>query len=244
MFIEFHGEKSYNNIIMKIISLFLIIMANLSCESQLLTPPKATKIARQNVKVSAPLSANALNVLNAAFNSGESEDDTANAYNFVKFGGHRGMDWWNFPWDLHSSRDEFRITFDDMKALLEHVEIRKEENKPDFIPYSEMLKNMYLQLTPEIMNADGGYLRVVKIIYSLRNFLAVAKKYNLIKDKANLEAAARKILEIEATNKLIQGDSPYKRNSTYQPKNIASEAEDRTKENGIAELKAMLSPAR
>lgn len=206
-------------------------------------PEQAKPVAKalgKNVKVSATLSPNALNVLNAAFNAEETNDDSANAYNFVKFGGHRGMDWWNFPWDLDSSRNEYKITFDDMKALLEHVEVRKEQDKDDFIPYSEMLKNMYLQLTPEIMNAHGGYLRIVKIIYSLRNFLAVADKYNLEKDKAHLKIAAQKILDIDATNKLLQGQSPYLHDSTYQPKNIALKPEDRTKGNGIAELKAVL----
>jgi hypothetical protein len=195
--------------------------------------------------VNGTISKNADAVLTAAFDTdyGDNEGDV-NAYDFPKYHGNKGMDWWNFPWDLPSSRPQFTITYDDMKDMLEKVKVRKTRDKEVFIPYSEMLKDMVLQLTPPIMNAHGGVLRVTKIIYCLRNFLAVAIKHALTKDIGHLKAAAQKLIDLHATNMLIINGSPYLRNDPHlrglSPLNIQGEPEDRTPTAGIEDLKQML----
>jgi hypothetical protein len=196
----------------------------------------------QRVIVDGDLSKNALAVLKAAFETDYDENDhDVNAYDFPNYGGDRGMDWWNFPWDLPSTRSQFTITYNDMKEMLEKVKVRKTKNSPDFISYGEMLKEMVLKLTPQIMNAHGGVLRVVKIIYCVRNFLAVAISHSLTKDIAHLKVAAQKLIDIDATKTLLQQGSHYTKTSTYHPVNVLGQPEDRTPADGIEEQKRLIA---
>jgi hypothetical protein len=186
----------------------------------------------------AMLSEGAVHVLKGAFDRDYAPGGgLANAYDFAAHGGHKGMDWWNFPWDLPSSRPEYLITYEDMRALLEQVEVRSDPNNTQRVRYSAKLAAMVDQLTPEIMNAHGGILRVVKILYCVRNFLAVAQKYNLQEDLPPLRRAAEKLLAIHATGRLVDGHSPYGIHSTYAPKDLEGKPEDRTKEKGVQALR-------
>lgn len=188
-----------------------------------------------------PLSTNAMNVLKAAFETDyAATEDKANAYDFVLHQGQKGMDWWNFPWDLPSSQVQYQITFQDMADMLENVTVRKQKQADTLISYAEMLAFMVEQLTPDIMNAHGGYLRVVKIIYCVRNFLAVAVTHNRKDDIAHLKRAAKKIIALYETKKLVTGSSPYLKGSQFNPRDINGNTEDRTDQNGIAALKALL----
>lgn len=190
---------------------------------------------------SIPLAPNAAAVLKAAFDTDyPPSEDRVNAYDFAAFRGDKGMDWWNFPWDLPSSQSQYQITYGDMRAMLEGVLVQPTKDATTKIRYAAMYANMVDQLTPEIMNNHGGYLRVVKIIYCTRNFLAVALKYNLALDIAPLKRAANKIIAIDATGKLLNGSSPYTSASSYHPKNVDGKLEDRTREAGVEELKALV----
>lgn len=187
------------------------------------------------------LSTNATHVLKAAFETDyAATEDKTNAYDFVQHQGQKGMDWWNFPWDLPSSQVQYQITFQDMADMLENVTVRKEKQADTLVTYAEMLAFMTEQLTPNIMNAHGGYLRVVKIIYCVRNFLAVAVTHNRKDDIAHLKRAAKKIIALYETKKLVTGASPYLKGSQFNPRDIDGNPEDRTDLNGIAALRALV----
>jgi hypothetical protein len=206
-----------------------------SAESDKHKANKSTQSAR--VIVSTPLSKNAMNVLKAAFETDYSPNqDMVNAYDFPQYYGNKGMDWWNFPWDLPSSKIEYLITYQDMADLLRYTTVRKEKSSTTLVRYSEKLADMVESLTPEIMNAHGGYLRVVKIIYCIRNFLSVAIKHGLNDDIPHLKQAGKKLIATYKTKKLATGSSPYVKGSKFDPKNINGIEEDRTAKNGIAEL--------
>ena len=69
-----------------------------------------------------PLSQHAQNVLKAAFDTDYAPNtDYVNAYDFVLHKGNKGMDWWNFPWDLPSSKPKYKINYDDMKTMLKNL---------------------------------------------------------------------------------------------------------------------------
>lgn len=117
------------------------------------------------------LSSNAKAVLKAAFETDYPPSaGEVNAYDFPLYNGKRGMDWWTFPWDLPSTQLQFTLTYNDMASMLKQVKIKETKDSNNFISYSAMLNDMVQKLTPEIMNAHGGILRVVKIIYCVRNF--------------------------------------------------------------------------
>jgi hypothetical protein len=194
------------------------------------------------VKIEGTLSHNVMAVLKAAFETDyPASSSEVNAYDFPLYHGDKGMDWWNFPWDLSSSEQKFTISYADMASMLEKVMVRKSKDSDDFIRYSEMLKDMVSQLTSTIMNAHGGYRRVVKIIYCIRNFLEVAQAYNLTKDIPYLKEAAQKIIDIYDSGTLVKGTSPYTIGSWYAPKNLQGQAENRTSELGIEALREMMA---
>ena len=69
---------------------------------------------------SIPPSQNLKNVLDHAFPLNDFNGE-CNAYTLLKkYNGH-GMDWWCFPWDLDSSRNQYKITWNDMKYMLENI---------------------------------------------------------------------------------------------------------------------------
>jgi hypothetical protein len=203
-------------------------------------PVKTQSIAR--VQVYGDLSSSAKAVLKAAFESDyRSEEDKVNAYDFPLYEGNKGMDWWNFPWDLPSSYNTlYTLSYNDMKAILENVKVKSAKNSDKFVSYAEMLKSLVFKLNSTIMNAHGGYARVLKIIYCVRNFLAVALKYKLSKDVIDLKLAAQKIIAIYESGELMSGDSPYTKESSFAPKNVDGELEDRSAEAGIEDLKLLL----
>lgn len=187
------------------------------------------------------LSFNAMNVLESAFSKKyDNHPSYANAYNL--YDGHKGMDWWNFPWDLGSSHPEYTITYDDMRDLLMAVRVKINANDSVYVKYSIKLTDMVQQMTPLVMNAHGGYLRVIKIIYCVRNFLDVAIRYNLTEDINNLIVAAQHLLSI---NKNRLDDDPnkpnyYGRSSKFLPKTFDGYSEDRTRDNGLENLRKLV----
>lgn len=189
------------------------------------------------VIISKKLSVNAMNVVKAAFlNDYPPHEDKVNAYDFMIYQGQKGMDWWNFPWDLPSSLPEYSISFTEMYDLLTSVRVKKHKNDEILVSYGAMLSHMVKELTPTIINAHGGHLRVVKIIYCVRNFLSVAHHHNLSDDIKELKAAAMHLIKLYNNNQLAHGSSPYLNASSYKPKNIQGIAEDRTLAQGINEL--------
>jgi len=188
------------------------------------------------------LSKNSMNVLKSAFGT-QYDNDPHNANMYDLANGSKGMDWWNFPWDLSSSRSQYMITYDDMKDILENVLVKMEKNDIDYMRYSKKLSSNVLKLNKTIMNSHGGHLRVVKIIYCIRNFMSVAIKYNLVDDITNLKTAIKHLLSINI-NELYadpnQMNPTYGASSTFKPKNINDKLENRTRNNGLMELKLML----
>lgn len=195
--------------------------------------PKSRYIVEQGII----LSQNAVSVLESAFSEKyDHHSSYANAYDLAE--GSKGMDWWNFPWDLPSSQMQYTITYKDMKEILKYVLVKMKINDTTYVRYSAKLSNMISQLNSKIMNSHGGALRVIKIIYCVRNFLSVALKYNLKEDIDNLKQAANKLLSINK-NELLDTNT-YNKSSTYKPKNINGILEDRTRDNGLADLQNMI----
>lgn len=236
-----------NNLVLMMSMLGMILVSCATQEGLNLSPNKTSIPSKKNthnsarVQIVGALSSNARNVVRSAFETDFLvEQDYVNAYDFARYAGNKGMDWWNFPWDLRSSKPEYAISFSDMKTLLENVRVKPQKNSDTYVRYSEKLLSMVEELTPQIMNAHGGYLRVVKIIYCVRNFLAVAQKHNLAADITPLKKAARKVIAIFDAGQLVTGASPYTKGSALNPKNIDGISEDRTAKNGIAELRIMI----
>jgi hypothetical protein len=201
-------------------------------------PARTVVVSGQRWDSSAHLSPAAVAVLTSAFD-GTPRAGEANAYDFKAGGGHRGMDWWNFPWDLRSTRPQYTLTYADMKTMLEAVRVQPTPTAANRIRYGQMLANMVEQLDPGIMNAHGGILRIVKIIYCVRNFLAVAIANNLAEDIPPLNEAARKILALNATGLLLDDPSPYLRGSRTAPKDPDGHPEDRTRALGIQAIETL-----
>jgi hypothetical protein len=199
---------------------------------------QAAAVSGQRWDSSAQLSPAAVAVLTSAFD-GQPRPGEANAYDFTAGGGNRGMDWWNFPWDLPSSRMEYTLTYADMKTLLEAVRVQPSPAATQRIRYGQMLASMVEQLDPGIMNAHGGHLRVIKIIYCVRNFLAVAIRNHLDEDIPPLNDAARKILALNATGQLLDGRSPYLQGSRSAPRDLDGRPEDRTRALGIQAIETL-----
>ena len=197
---------------------------------------------RYKIINNAKLSKNSMNVLESAFGT-RYDNDPHNANMYDLANGSKGMDWWNFPWDLSSSQPQYMITYDDMKDILENVLVKMEKNDIDYVRYSKKLSSNVLKLNTTIMNSHGGHLRVVKIIYCVRNFMSVAIKYNLVDDITNLKTAIKHLLSINI-NELYadsnQLNPTYGASSTFKPKNIHDKPENRTRDSGLMELKLML----
>ena len=187
---------------------------------------------RYKIINNAKLSQNAINVLDSAF--GEKYDNDQNYTNVYDLAnGTKGMDWWNFPWDLPSSQMQYTITYEDMKDILENVIVKMKKNDTYYVKYSAKLNNMVQQLNSTIMTNHGGYLRVRKIVYCLRNFMSVAIKYNLKDDINNLVSAIDKLLSININEFNL---SYNQLNSSIEAKNIDNVSENRTINNGFGEL--------
>ena len=198
--------------------------------------------SRYKVINNAKLSINSINVLNSAFNSTYDNDPNyTNMYNLSN--GQKAMDWWNFPWDLKSSKPQYQITYGDMRDILTNVLVKMEKNDLYYVKYSNKLANNVMKLNPTIMNNHGGYLRVIKIIYCIRNFMTVAIKHHLIDDINNLRLAIIHLLSINK-HALFSDPNPlnltYGSDSAYHPLNIDGISENRTHNNGLNELKIYL----
>ena len=197
---------------------------------------------RYKIKKGSVLTKNAMNVLESAFSDIYDNDfHYANMYDLAN--GSKGMDWWNFPWDLTSSLPKYQITFNDMKNILENVIVKMEIKDTHYVRYSSKLSSNMTKLTSGIMNSHGGFLRVIKIIYCARNFMSVALKYNLIEDINNLKKGIKHILSINKDD-LSTDPNPFKltygKKSKHKPKNIDGILEDRTRNNGLKELKNII----
>ena len=188
---------------------------------------------RYKILNNAKLSTNANAVLNDAFNAHyDNHAHYANMYDL--FNGSKGMDWWNFPWDLPSQHGhKYTITYNDMKDILENVVVKMNPLDITYVRYSTKLADVTLGLTYQIMNSHGGAPRVIKIIYCLRNFMSVAIKYKLINDINNLKPAIIHLINIPP-EKLLG-------NRSYDAFNINGVSEKRTRDNGLAELKNILT---
>lgn len=191
----------------------------------------------------AKLNNNVISVLDSAFGTDYDNDPHyANMYDLAN--GSKGMDWWNFPWDLPSSQPKYTISYADMKNILQNVVVKMEKNDTKYVRYSKKLADNIKKLNPTIMNSHGGHLRVIKIIYCVRNFIAVAMKYGLTDDIENLKPAIQHLLLIDK-NKLQDDPNPtnpqYGIHSKFKPKNINGIAENRTRDNGLNQLKALMS---
>ena len=181
------------------------------------------------------MSVNAINVLDSAF--GEKYDNDKNYTNaYDLHNGTKGMDWWNFPWDLPSSQMQYTITYEDMKDILDNVVVKMNKDDIYYVKYSEKLNDMVQQLTPKIMMNHGGYLRVRKIIYCIRNFMSVAIKYNLVEDMNNLMPAINKLLSFNINEVGMDVDTL---NNGVSGKNIDNMSENRTITNGFIELEQL-----
>ena len=153
------------------------------------------------------------------------------------------MDWWNFPWDCPSSKPEYTLNFEDMKLMLTHVVVKQKKDATLFISYASMLKQLYEQLNVDIINAHGGALRVVKITYCIINFLAVAQRDHLTESIPDLKEAARKMIALAETKKLLTNTNRYLINTPgpQPPQDINGNKENRTLINGIADLKRLVN---
>lgn len=187
---------------------------------------------RYKIINNAKLSTNAINVLDSAFSEKYDNDNNyTNVYDLAN--GTKGMDWWNFPWDISSSKMKYTITYSDMKDILENVIVKMNKNDKHYVKYSKKLNDMVQQLNPVIMTNHGGYLRVRKIVYCIRNFMSVAIKYNLTEDINNLIQSINKLLSINIKEFYLHNN---KLNEGINAKNINGESEIRTIKNGFNEL--------
>lgn len=180
---------------------------------------------------------NIINVLDHAFPIFNYINED-NAYTLLtKYQGH-GMDWWCFPWDIKSSKNQYTLKWTDMKYLLENIMVSSDGNLySNYIRYSDMVCRYVNKLTYSIMNAHGGAARVVKIIYFVRNLLKIAIDNNLINDIKNLKESANHILKISYTNNLLL--TGYSREGYIVDKGKKMK-EIRNGKNGIRDLKIML----
>ena len=198
--------------------------------------------ARYKIINNKKLSVNSINVLDSAFNSEYDNDPNyTNMYDLAN--GRKAMDWWNFPWDLKSSKPQYQITYNDIRDILTNVLVKMEKNDLHYVRYSKKLADNVMKLNSTIMNNHGGHLRVIKIIYCIRNFMTVAIKHHLIDDINNLKLAIIHLLSINK-NTLLSDSNPlkltYGSSSVYKPLTIDKIAENRTRDNGLNELKTYL----
>lgn len=214
-------------------------------------PESASGAPRWALHGSANPSPQMRRVLNSAFGT---EFDSAgaylNAYNFVAANGSGGMDWWNFPWDLSSSKPQYTLDFHDMEEMILHADVKTDPLADAYVPYAQMLSHMTQQLTPAIMNNHGGALRVVKIIYCVRNFLSVA--IDCSPDHArcqtgvqHLRAAAKHLVSLDKVSTLKDNSRQYSiANWSPAPTDLRGNQEDRSLKRGVRNLQQLLAASK
>lgn len=183
------------------------------------------------------LSQNIMNVLNFAFNNPATALKLINEGSRSLIGQH--FDWWLFPWDLKSSRNEFAINYNNMRWILENVEIKTNayaytnaNTRSRWVKYSNAYANYTKNVSVDLITAsvDARYL---KILYSNILFIRIAKKYNLSGDLNNLLEGANWLVNLHNRNEKLQKNNE----SRLDGLNINGKSEKRNVNNGIQELR-------
>jgi hypothetical protein len=171
-------------------------------------------------------------VLKNAFDSDFSDKESrANAYQFPMYSGSKEMAPWTFPGDFNDEKNRgFTLSYEDMLQMLRAVQVRGEISSLVWIPYAQMLQKSVANLSPTILNADTQGIRTLKVIYCIRNFSAVAEKYQLTRDRYYLSLAAQQLLELAASGRLQQP------NISRSGLKLDGSKEQRSISQGLAEL--------
>lgn len=189
-------------------------------------------------------SKNIKNVLNSAFNDPGTALTLCNINEgpelLIKNNAH--FDWWLFPWDLNSNKNEFRIDYDDMWWILKNIEVRFGNEQP-WIKYSNAFTIYTQKVTPElILNSVSA--RYMKIIYSNILFIRTAKRNKAVDDIKNLLLGAKHLVDMHTSDKtqqLQKRDDP--RSDGYKINNKGQrEQEQRNITSGINELCYYIDP--